>query len=114
MYAAFGNKEEWFGKALKRYTGGPATYGVRALAMSTAKAVASTAPSRPPPVLAIPRDARGFKVASLPEPPQKPPGRPFGPVQFTAHDTRSLLNKAGVASAPSAELRDDLGASPDR
>jgi AcrR family transcriptional regulator len=40
MYAAYGNKEELFRKALERYTLGPASYGVRALEEPTARAVA--------------------------------------------------------------------------
>jgi AcrR family transcriptional regulator len=40
MYAAYGNKEELFRKALERYTLGPASYGARALAEPTARAVA--------------------------------------------------------------------------
>lgn len=40
MYAAFGNKEALFHKALTRYTEGPASYGLRALAEPTARAVA--------------------------------------------------------------------------
>jgi AcrR family transcriptional regulator len=40
MYAAFGNKQELFRKALERYTLGPASYGVRALEEPTARAVA--------------------------------------------------------------------------
>lgn len=41
MYAAFGNKEELFSRALERYTHGPASYGDRALAMPTARDVAA-------------------------------------------------------------------------
>lgn len=40
MYAAFGDKEELFRKALVRYTDGPAGYGARALAEPTARQVA--------------------------------------------------------------------------
>ncbi|MFJ2176336.1 TetR/AcrR family transcriptional regulator [Streptomyces sp. NPDC087851] len=40
MYAAFGNKEELFRKALERYTEGPASYGVRAMREPTARQVA--------------------------------------------------------------------------
>ncbi|TDT98255.1 TetR family transcriptional regulator [Streptomyces sp. 846.5] len=40
MYAAYGNKEELFRKALARYTQGPASYVFRALEEPTAKAVA--------------------------------------------------------------------------
>jgi len=40
MYAAFGNKQDLFRKALERYTLGPAGYGVRALQEPTARAVA--------------------------------------------------------------------------
>jgi len=40
MYAAFGNKENLFRKALERYTKGPASYGDRALLEPTARQVA--------------------------------------------------------------------------
>jgi AcrR family transcriptional regulator len=40
MYAAYGNKDELFRRALERYTLGPASYGVRALEEPTARAVA--------------------------------------------------------------------------
>ncbi|MFE4177261.1 TetR/AcrR family transcriptional regulator [Streptomyces sp. NPDC056909] len=40
LYAAFGNKEELFRKALERYTEGPADYGTRALEEPTARDVA--------------------------------------------------------------------------
>ncbi|MEW2452163.1 TetR/AcrR family transcriptional regulator [Streptomyces parvulus] len=41
MYVAFGNKEELFRKALARYTHGPASYGVEAVAEPTARQVAT-------------------------------------------------------------------------
>jgi AcrR family transcriptional regulator len=41
MYAAFGNKEELFRKALERYTEGPAAYAARALDKPTAREVAT-------------------------------------------------------------------------
>lgn len=41
MYAAFGNKEQLFRKALDRYTTGPASYGLRAMQEKTAAAVAT-------------------------------------------------------------------------
>ncbi|MET7339113.1 TetR/AcrR family transcriptional regulator [Nonomuraea sp. NPDC005650] len=41
MYAAFGNKEELFRKALMRYGDGPASYGAEALAEPTAQQVAT-------------------------------------------------------------------------
>ncbi|MBQ0846728.1 TetR/AcrR family transcriptional regulator [Streptomyces sp. BH-SS-21] len=41
MYAAFGNKEDLFRKALERYTEGPASYGVRATREPTARQVAT-------------------------------------------------------------------------
>lgn len=41
MYAAFGNKEELFRKALDRYTEGPASYAARALREVTARQVAT-------------------------------------------------------------------------
>jgi AcrR family transcriptional regulator len=40
MYAAYGNKEALFRKALERYTEGPASYVARALEEPTARAVA--------------------------------------------------------------------------
>ncbi|RKN05328.1 TetR/AcrR family transcriptional regulator [Streptomyces radicis] len=39
MYAAFGNKEQLFRKALERYKEGPASYATRALAEPTARGV---------------------------------------------------------------------------
>ncbi|MDJ1135125.1 TetR/AcrR family transcriptional regulator [Streptomyces iconiensis] len=41
MYAAFGNKEELFRKALQLYTEGPAAYGPAALELPTAREVAA-------------------------------------------------------------------------
>ncbi|KAK1178190.1 TetR/AcrR family transcriptional regulator [Streptomyces sp. NBS 14/10] len=41
MYAAFGNKEDLFQKALQRYTDGPAAYAPRALEEPTARQVAT-------------------------------------------------------------------------
>ncbi|MET9553365.1 TetR/AcrR family transcriptional regulator [Streptomyces sp. NPDC006645] len=41
MYAAFGNKEELFRKALERYTEGPASYGALAMREPTARRVAA-------------------------------------------------------------------------
>lgn len=41
MYAAFGNKEELFRKALARYADGPASYGAEAVAQPTAREVAT-------------------------------------------------------------------------
>ena len=41
MYAAFGNKEDLFRKALERYTEGPASYVLRALQEPTARQVAT-------------------------------------------------------------------------
>jgi AcrR family transcriptional regulator len=41
MYAAFGNKEDLFRKALDRYTEGPASYAARALKEPTARQVAT-------------------------------------------------------------------------
>ncbi len=58
MYAAFGNKEQLFRKAVERYTAGPASYGERALEAPTARDVAfallhgavtaTTTPESPP------------------------------------------------------------------
>ncbi|GAB7037312.1 MULTISPECIES: TetR/AcrR family transcriptional regulator [Catenuloplanes] len=42
MYAAYGNKEQLFRKALQRYAEGPASYATRALKEPTARAVAET------------------------------------------------------------------------
>lgn len=41
MYAAFGNKEDLFRKALERYAEGPASYGARALREPSARQVAT-------------------------------------------------------------------------
>ncbi|UED84073.1 TetR/AcrR family transcriptional regulator [Streptomyces profundus] len=41
VYAAFGNKDELFRKALERYSEGPAAYGPRALREPTARGVAT-------------------------------------------------------------------------
>jgi AcrR family transcriptional regulator len=41
MYAAFGNKEDLFAQALRRYAEGPASYGPRALEEPTAREVAA-------------------------------------------------------------------------
>ena len=41
MYAAFGNKEDLFRKALERYAEGPASYGARALQEPSARQVAT-------------------------------------------------------------------------
>ncbi|AQT80534.1 TetR family transcriptional regulator [Mycolicibacterium litorale] len=41
MYAAFGNKEALFARALERYVEGPASYGLRALQKPTAREVAA-------------------------------------------------------------------------
>jgi AcrR family transcriptional regulator len=41
MYAAFGNKEDLFRKAVERYSAGPAAYATRALEEPTARAVAT-------------------------------------------------------------------------
>jgi AcrR family transcriptional regulator len=41
MYAAFGNKEDLFRKALERYAQGPASYSARALQEPTAREVAT-------------------------------------------------------------------------
>ena len=54
MYAAFGNKEQLFRKALQRYDAGPASYADRAMEKPTAREVAkefldgaATATTRP-------------------------------------------------------------------
>ncbi|MFD8518627.1 TetR/AcrR family transcriptional regulator [Streptomyces capillispiralis] len=41
MYAAFGNKEDLFRKALDRYTEGPASYAARAMELPSAREVAT-------------------------------------------------------------------------
>jgi AcrR family transcriptional regulator len=63
MYAAFGNKEELFRKAVQRYVAGPAAYATRALEEPTALAVATaflhgsvdttTGPDRPAGCLSV-------------------------------------------------------------
>jgi AcrR family transcriptional regulator len=63
MYAAFGNKEDLFRKAVQRYSVGPAAYAIRALEEPTARAVATaflhgavdttTHPERPPGCLGV-------------------------------------------------------------
>jgi len=63
MYAAFGNKEQLFRKAVQRYAEGPASYATRALREPTARAVAeaflrgavrtTTAPGRPAGCLSV-------------------------------------------------------------
>ena len=63
MYAAFGNKEQLFRKAVQRYAEGPASYATRALREPTARAVAeaflrgavrtTTSPGRPAGCLSV-------------------------------------------------------------
>ncbi|MET9558336.1 TetR/AcrR family transcriptional regulator [Streptomyces sp. NPDC006645] len=63
LYAAFGNKEQLFSKALQRYTEGPASYGARALEEPTARGVVeallrgavrtTTLPDSPPGCLGV-------------------------------------------------------------
>ena len=63
MYAAFGNKEQLFRKAVQRYAEGPASYATRALREPTARAVAeaflrgavrtTTSPGRPTGCLSV-------------------------------------------------------------
>ncbi|MES0837344.1 TetR/AcrR family transcriptional regulator [Nocardiopsis tropica] len=63
MYAAFGNKEQLFRKALERYTEGPASYAARAMEEPTARQVAeallrgsvrtTTLPEGPPGCLGV-------------------------------------------------------------
>ncbi|MFI7606358.1 TetR/AcrR family transcriptional regulator [Micromonospora sp. NPDC049366] len=63
MYAAFGNKEQLFRKAVQRYAEGPASYVTRALREPTARAVAeaflrgavrtTTSPGRPTGCLSV-------------------------------------------------------------
>ncbi|MFC9085752.1 TetR/AcrR family transcriptional regulator [Nocardiopsis dassonvillei] len=77
MYAAFGNKEELFRKALERYAEGPASYGTRALEEPTAREVAtaylngsievSTRPDCPAGCLGV----QGFLAASHLGPPAR-------------------------------------------
>ncbi|MHA3700826.1 TetR/AcrR family transcriptional regulator [Jatrophihabitans sp. YIM 134969] len=42
LYAAFGNKEQLFGRALERYTEGPGSYAARAVGEPTARQVVET------------------------------------------------------------------------
>jgi AcrR family transcriptional regulator len=63
LYAAFGNKEDLFRKALERYTSGPASYSCKALNEPTARAVVEklltgtvdmqTNPCNPPGCMAV-------------------------------------------------------------
>lgn len=79
MYAAFGNKEELFHKALRRYSEGPASYVLRALAEPTARRVAeaflggavraTTQPDRPTGCL-------GVQASSPPATSAAPSGTP--------------------------------------
>lgn len=79
MYAAFGNKEDLFRKALERYTEGPASYGARALQDPTARQVAAafldgsvratTRPGCPP----------GASVSKVPSPPATREAMPATP-----------------------------------
>ena len=69
LYAAFGNKEDLFRRALERYAEGPASYSARALAEPTARQVAaaylagsvtaSTCPGTPVGCLGV----QGFLIA---------------------------------------------------
>jgi AcrR family transcriptional regulator len=59
LYAAFGNKEELFRKALDRYAEGPAGYVEKALAEPTARAVAERLLAGTVDLLTDPRNPRG-------------------------------------------------------
>ncbi len=74
MYAAFGNKEELFRKALERYTEGPGGYLARALKEPTAREVATAIlagtvrTTTRPPVPILRRAARRRTVSPGPRP----------------------------------------------
>jgi AcrR family transcriptional regulator len=59
LYAAFGNKEQLFRKALDRYAEGPAAYVRQALGEPTARAVAERLLSGAADLLTDPRNPRG-------------------------------------------------------
>src|SRR5712671_3812837 len=59
LYAAFGNKEELFRKALARYVEGPAAYVREALNEATARAVAERLLGGATELLTDPRNPRG-------------------------------------------------------
>jgi AcrR family transcriptional regulator len=59
LYAAFGNKEELFRKALDRYAEGPVAYAAEALAEPTARAVAEKLLRGAADLLTHPRHPRG-------------------------------------------------------
>src|SRR5436853_4796395 len=62
LYAAFGNKEELFRKALDRYVEGPAAYVRAALDEPTARAVAERLLAGTIEMLADPRNPRGCLI----------------------------------------------------
>src|SRR5438094_9922303 len=62
LYAAFGNKEELFRKALDRYAEGPAAYAAEALNEPTARAVAELLLEGSVNLLTDPRNPRGCLV----------------------------------------------------
>src|SRR5260370_6522981 len=59
LYAAFGNKEELFGRALDRYAAGPAAYVREALREPTARAVAERLLHGAVDLVTDPRNPRG-------------------------------------------------------
>src|SRR3982751_3867923 len=59
MYAAFGNKEELFRKALERYAAGPACYVREALDAPTARAVAEQLLNGAVEMMTNPKNPRG-------------------------------------------------------
>lgn len=59
LYAAFGNKESLFRKAMERYVAGPASYVARALALPTAREVAQGLLAGAVGVLGNPRNPGG-------------------------------------------------------
>src|SRR5689334_17227810 len=59
LYAAFGNKESLFKKALERYAAGPACYVRRALEQPTARAVAEHLLDGAVDMLTNPKNPRG-------------------------------------------------------
>src|SRR5690349_13817425 len=59
LYAAFGNKEELFKKALERYSAGPACYVREALDAPTARAVAERLLNGAVEMMTNPKNPRG-------------------------------------------------------
>jgi len=63
IYAAYGNKEELFSKALGRYMAGPAAYVAEAMSESTARQVAEKLLTKSAEFLSNERNPRGCMIA---------------------------------------------------